>query len=32
MLQSSPVQFLPKYELLIEDYYRKLAEKQQGNE
>lgn len=28
MLQSSPEQFLPKYELLIEDYYRKLAEKQ----
>jgi hypothetical protein len=28
MLQSSPEQFLPKYELLIEDYYRKLSEKQ----
>lgn len=28
LLQSSPEQFLPKYELLIEDYYRKLAEKQ----
>ena len=32
MLQSSPEQFLPKYELLIEDYYRKLAEKQQASE
>jgi hypothetical protein len=27
MLQSSPEQFLPKYELLIEDYYRRLSEK-----
>lgn len=29
MLQSSPEEFLPKYELLIEDYYRRLAEKQE---
>lgn len=28
MLQSSPEQFLPKYELLIEDYYKRLAERQ----
>lgn len=29
MLQSSPEEFLPKYELLIEEYYRRLAEKQE---
>ena len=28
MLQSSPEQFLPKYELLIEKYYKRLAEQQ----
>jgi hypothetical protein len=28
MLQSSPEQFLPKYELLIEQYYKRLAEEQ----
>jgi hypothetical protein len=28
MLQSSVEQFLPKYELLIEDYFRTLAEEQ----
>ncbi len=28
MLQSSPEQFLPRYELLIEKYYKRLAEEQ----
>jgi hypothetical protein len=28
LLQLSPEQFLPKYELLIEEYYKRLAEKQ----
>ena len=28
MLQSSPEQFLPKYELLIEKYYKRLADQQ----
>lgn len=28
MLQTSPEQFLPKYELLIEKYYKRLAEEQ----
>jgi hypothetical protein len=28
MLQSSPERFLPKYELLIEKYYKRLAEEQ----
>ena len=26
LLQSAPDEFLPKYELLIEQYYRRLAE------
>ena len=30
MLQSSPEQFLPKYELLIEKYYKRLAEQQKS--
>ena len=29
MLQSPPEQFLPKYELLLEKYYRRLAEQEQ---
>jgi hypothetical protein len=29
MLQSPPEQFLPKYELLIEKYYKRLADEQQ---
>ncbi len=29
MLQTSPEQFLPKYELLIEQYYKRLAEQQE---
>ena len=28
MLQSPPEKFLPKYELLIEKYYQRLAEEQ----
>ena len=28
MLQSPPEQFLPKYELLLEKYYKRLAEEQ----
>jgi len=28
MSQSAPEQFLPKYELLIEKYYKRLAEQQ----
>ncbi len=30
MLQSPPEQFLPKYELLIEKYYKRLADQQQA--
>ena len=30
MLQSPPEQFLPKYELLIEKYYKRLADQQQS--
>ncbi len=26
MTQSPPEEFLPKYELMIEDYYRRLSE------
>ena len=29
MLQSPPEQFLPKYELLLEKYYKRLADEQQ---
>jgi hypothetical protein len=28
MLQTSPEQFLPKYELMIEQYFKRLAEEQ----
>ena len=28
MLQNSPERFLPQYELLIEQYYKRLAEEQ----
>lgn len=30
MLQNSPERFLPQYELMIERYYRRLAEEQRG--
>jgi hypothetical protein len=30
MLQNSPERFLPQYELLIEQYYKRLAEEQRG--
>jgi len=30
MLQNSPEQFLPQYELMIERYYRRLAEEQKS--
>lgn len=32
MIQSSPEEFLPKYELLIEEYYRRLSEARQRND
>ena len=31
MLQTSPEEFLPRYELLIEKYYKRLAEQQKAN-
>ena len=31
MLQSPPEQFLPKYELLLEKYYKRLADEQQAS-
>ena len=31
MLQTSPEQFVPRYELQIEKYYKRLAEQQKHN-
>ena len=32
MLQSPPEQFLPKYELMLEQYYKRLAEEQRSSQ